>query len=55
MRSLGALSKWVHSAACTNKALKALFPINRIEEEKESDEENEKGEEVKDDHPYFPG
>ena len=55
VRSLGALSKWVHSIACTNKALKALFPINRIEEEKESDEENEKGEEVKDDHPYWPG
>jgi hypothetical protein len=55
VRSLGALNKWVHSAACTNKALKALFPINRIEEEKESDEENEKGEEVKDDHPYWPG
>ncbi len=30
------------------------FPINRIEEEKESDEENERGEEVKDDQPYWP-
>ena len=25
VRSLGALSKWVNSPACTNKALKALF------------------------------
>jgi hypothetical protein len=54
VRTLGALHKWVHSNACTNKALKALFPINRIEEEKESDEENERGEEVKDDQPYWP-
>ena len=54
MRSLGALHKWVHSTACTNKALKALFPVNKIEEENQSDEENEKGEEVKDDHPYWP-
>ena len=54
VRTLGALHKWVHSNACTNKALKALFPINRIEEEKESDEENERGEEAKDDQPYWP-
>jgi hypothetical protein len=54
VRTLGALHTWVHSAACTNKALKALFPINRIEEEKESDEENERGEEAKDDQPYWP-
>ena len=51
VRTLGALHTWVHSAACTNKALKAL---NRIEEEKESDEENERGEEAKDDQPYWP-
>jgi hypothetical protein len=43
VRSLGALHKWVQSAACTNKVLKVLFPINRIEEEKESDEENDRG------------
>ncbi len=55
VRSLGALSKWVQSAACTNKALKSLFPVNRMEEEKESEEENEKGKEVKDDHPHWPG
>ena len=46
--------KWVLSPSCTNKALKALFPINQLEEELESDQENEKEEELKEDFPYWP-
>jgi hypothetical protein len=53
-RKILEVRKWVLSPNCTNKALKALFPINQLEEELESDQENEKEEELKEDFPYWP-
>ena len=34
------MRKWVQSPNCTNKALKALFLVQLVHEEIESDEEN---------------
>ena len=41
VRTLGEVRKWVRSASCKNKALKALFPVDNVTEEYESDEANE--------------
>jgi hypothetical protein len=54
VRTLKEVRKWVQSPACTNKDLKALFPVNIIEEEKESDEENLQEELPPEDFPYWP-
>jgi hypothetical protein len=43
----------VQSAACKNKALKALFPVQQVQEEMESDEEYDR-EESNLDNPYWP-
>ena len=53
VRKLGDVRKWVLSAACKNKALKALFPVQQVQEEMESDEEYDK-DELNLDHPYWP-
>ena len=53
VRSLLAVRKWVQSPICTNKALKALFPVQVIPEEMESDDENAK-EVIPDSIPYWP-
>jgi hypothetical protein len=53
VRSLKEVRKWVLSPLCTNKALKALFPIQTAAEEAESDEENER-EELSEENPYWP-
>jgi len=54
VRTLKEVRKWVQSPACPNKDLKALFPVNIIEEEKESDEENLQEELPPEDFPYWP-
>jgi hypothetical protein len=53
VQKLGDVRKWVQSAACKNKALKALFPVQQVQEEMESDEEYDR-EELNLDHPYWP-
>jgi len=53
IRSLKEVRKWVLSPHCTNKALKALFPIQLATEEAESDEGNEK-EELSEENPDWP-
>jgi hypothetical protein len=53
VRKLKEVQKWVQSAACKNKALKALFPVQDTQEEMESDEEYDK-EELNLDNPYWP-
>ena len=53
VRSLLAVRKWVQSTNCTNKALKALFPVQVIPEEIESDEENAR-EVIPENTPYWP-
>ena len=53
VRKLKEVQKWVQSAACKNKALKALFPVQQVQEEMESDEEYDK-EELNLDNPYWP-
>ena len=52
VRTLGVIRKWVMSPACTNKAVKALFPVKAITEEYESDEENEA--EENSERPHWP-
>jgi hypothetical protein len=53
VRKLKEVQKWVQSAACKNKTLKALFPVQQVQEEMESDEEYDK-EELNLDNPYWP-
>ncbi len=53
VRGLLAIRKWAQSPNCTNKALKALFPVKVIPEEIESDEENAK-EVIPEDIPFWP-
>ena len=56
VRRLKEVRKWVQSPACTNKALKGLFPVNPTVEETESDEEENAGEEEgqSSEDPYWP-
>jgi len=55
VRRLKEVRKWVQSPACTNKALKSLFPVNPTLEETESDEGNSREEEEQaQDTPYWP-
>ena len=53
LRSFLAVRKWVKSPSCTNKTLKALFPVQIIPEEMESDEKNAR-EKIPEGAPYWP-
>ena len=46
VRGLKEVQKWVQSAAWKNKVVKALFPVQKVQEEMESDEEYDREEQI---------